>query len=98
MASFVIAGLIQASDGNLYGTAGRGGNAQNCNTCGTIFKITLGGTLTTLHNFAGFPTEGSLPVGGLVQASNGIFYGTTEAGGTVGDGSVFSLTDPHVPT
>ena len=94
--SFVLAGLIQASDGKLYGTAGRGGNAQNCTTCGTIFDITLGGTLTTLHNFAGFPTEGSLPVGGLVQASNGIFYGTTEAGGSVGDGSVFSLTIPTV--
>ena len=96
--SFVIAGLIQASDGKLYGTAGRGGNAQNCNTCGTIFNITLGGTLTTLHNFAGFPSEGSLPVGGLVQASNGGFYGTTEAGGSVGDGSIFSLSGPPVPT
>ena len=94
--SFVLAGLIQASDGNLYGTAGRGGNAQNCNTCGTIFKITTGGTLTTLHNFAGFPTEGSLPVGGLMQASNGVFYGITEAGGSVGDGSVFSLVIPTV--
>ena len=77
--SFVLAGLIQASDGKLYGTAGRGGNAQNRTTCGTIFDITLGGTLTTLHNFCGFPTEGSLPVGGLMQASNGIFYGITEA-------------------
>ena len=94
--SFVLAGLIQASDGKLYGTAGRGGNAQNCTTCGTIFDITLGGTLTTLHNFAGFPTEGSLPVGGLMQASNGIFYGITEAGGSTGDGSVFSLVIPKV--
>jgi uncharacterized repeat protein (TIGR03803 family) len=94
--SFVLAGLIQASDGNLYGTAGRGGNAQNCTTCGTIFKITTGGTLTTLHNFAGFPTEGSLPVGGVMQASNGVFYGITEAGGSTGDGSIFSLTIPTV--
>jgi len=87
--SFVTAGLIQASDGNFYGVAGRGGS--NC-SCGTIFKITAAGTLTVLHNFAGFPTEGSLPVGGLLEASNGNLYGTTESGGSTGDGSVFSLT------
>ena len=96
--SFVAAGLIQATDGNLYGVAGRGGNAQNCTTCGTLFKITTGGAFAVLHNFAGFPTEGSLPVGGLVQASNGIFYGTTEAGGSVGDGSVFSFSIPTIST
>ncbi|MGA2687227.1 MAG: choice-of-anchor tandem repeat GloVer-containing protein [Candidatus Korobacteraceae bacterium] len=87
--SFVTAGLIQASDGNFYGVAGRGGSSCGC---GTIFKITAGGTLTVLHNFAGFPTEGSLPVGGLLEASNGNFYGTTESGGSTGDGSIFSLT------
>ena len=87
--SFVTAGLIQASDGNFYGVAGRGGSSCSC---GTIFKITAGGTLTVLHNFAGFPTEGSLPVGGLLEASNGNFYGTTESGGSTGDGSIFSLT------
>ncbi len=91
--SYIIAGLIQASDGNLYGTAGYGGSTQNCGKgCGTIFSITLGGTLTTLHNFAGFPTDGSLPVGGLLQASNGTFYGTAEAGGSTGDGAVYSLS------
>jgi uncharacterized repeat protein (TIGR03803 family) len=87
--SFVTAGLIQASDGNFYGVAGRGGSSCGC---GTIFKITAGGTLTVLHYFAGFPTEGSLPVGGLLEAGNGNFYGTTESGGSTGDGSVFSLT------
>jgi len=87
--SFVAAGLIQASDGNFYGVAGRGGSSCGC---GTIFKITPAGTLSVLHNFAGFPTEGSLPVGGLLEASNGNFYGTTESGGSTGDGSVFSLT------
>ncbi len=87
--SFITADLIQASDGNFYGVAGRGGSSCSC---GTIFKITAAGTLTVLHNFAGFPTEGSLPVGGLLEASNGNFYGTTESGGSTGDGSIFSLT------
>lgn len=91
--SYIIAGLIQGSDGNFYGTAGYGGSTQNCgNGCGTIFSITPGGTVTTLHNFAGFPSEGSLPVAGLIQTSDGTFYGTTEAGGSVGDGSVFSFS------
>jgi uncharacterized repeat protein (TIGR03803 family) len=97
--SYVIAGLIQASDGNFYGATGYGGSSHNCgNGCGTLFKMTPGGTLTTLHNFAGFSTEGSLPVAALIQGSNGNFYGTTEAGGSVGDGAVFSLSGPPVPT
>src|SRR6266446_4215607 len=48
--------LIQGTDGNFYGTTFHGGaNAQNCDadTCGTVFKITPAGTLTTLHNFDG---------------------------------------------
>jgi uncharacterized repeat protein (TIGR03803 family) len=94
--SYIIAGLIQASDGNFYGVAGDGGS--NCSNCGTIFKMTPAGTLTVVHNFAGFPTEGSLPVAALLQASDGTFYGTAEAGGSVGDGAVFSLTGPPVPS
>ncbi len=97
--SYIIAGLIQASDGNFYGVAGYGGSSQNCgNGCGTVFMITSGGTLTTQHSFAGFSTEGSLPVAGLLQGSNGTFYGTTEAGGSVGDGSIFNITGPLVPS
>jgi len=97
--SYIIAGLTQGRDGNLYGVAGYGGSTQNCgNGCGTIFSITPGGTLTTLHNFAGFPTEGSLPVGPLLQAGDGTFYGATEAGGSVGDGSVFSYSTKDLLT
>jgi uncharacterized repeat protein (TIGR03803 family) len=72
-------GLIQATDGNLYGTTGGGG----ANGSGTVFKLTLDGTLTTLYSFcAGGPScpDGSGP-GGLMQASNGDFYGTTGSGG-----------------
>ncbi len=61
------AGLIQATDGNLYGTTKFGG----ANNDGTIFKITLSGTLTTLHSFDA--TDGSDPYAALVQDTNGSF-------------------------
>ena len=86
------AGLVQATDGNFYGTTDWGG-AYNFND-GTIFKISPGGTLTTLHSFDG--TDGGHPYyGGLVQDTNGKFYGTTNYGGTSTNcncGTVFSLS------
>jgi uncharacterized repeat protein (TIGR03803 family) len=69
------AGLVQASDGNFYGTTGYGG----ANGEGTVFKITPAGTLTTLHSFDG--SDGANPYAALVQASDGNFYGTTSSGG-----------------
>ena len=82
--------LVQATDGNFYGTTLYGGSNNICsNNCGTIFKITSGGTVTTLHNFSS--TDGSVPVG-LVQARDGNFYGTTFAGGANDDGTVFKIT------
>jgi uncharacterized repeat protein (TIGR03803 family) len=73
------AALIQASDGNFYGTTGGGGNCTNfAGGCGTVFKITPTGTLTTLHSFD--RADGALPTT-LVQHSNGTFYGTTVRGG-----------------
>src|ERR1039458_8663439 len=47
-------------------------------------------TFTTLHSFDG--TDGATPLAGLVQATNGDFYGTTVEGGTHGDGTVFKIT------
>ena len=87
------AGLIQAVDGNFYGTTSNGG----ANTAGgTIFKITSGAVLTTLYSFGspGGSTEGSHPQAGLVQAANGgDFYGTTAQGGGASDGgTVFEVT------
>jgi uncharacterized repeat protein (TIGR03803 family) len=90
--------LIQAADGNLYGTTlGGGSPSTNCPSgCGTVFKFTLSGTLTTLHSFD--LTDGAGP-SGLVQGSDGNFYGTTDGGGTgrylpCGDscGTVFKIT------
>jgi uncharacterized repeat protein (TIGR03803 family) len=80
------AGLVQATDGNLYGTTLAGG----ANDDGTVFKITRSGTLTTLHSFD--YTGGYLPDGGLVQGTNRKFYGTTRNGGANDDGTVFSIT------
>jgi len=80
--------LIQATDGNLYGTT----SGYGAHGLGTVFKISLAGKLTILHSFAGSPTEGSTPYAGLVQATNGSFYGTTNGGGASGDGTVFKIT------
>jgi uncharacterized repeat protein (TIGR03803 family) len=84
--------LLQAADGNLYGTTYQGGSNSTCpNGCGTVFKITLAGALTTVHNFDG--TEAAYPIAALIQATDGNFYGTTYAGGTGGDwGTVFKIT------
>jgi uncharacterized repeat protein (TIGR03803 family) len=82
-----VSGLIQATDGNFYGTAFQGGANINY---GSVFKITPGGVLTTLHSFAG--TDGSEPEGALMQSTNGTFYGVTNNGGTSGAGTVFSLS------
>jgi uncharacterized repeat protein (TIGR03803 family) len=78
--------LVQATNGKFYGTTYGGG----ANGDGTIFSITTGGTLTTLHSFDA--TDGSHPEAGLVQAANGKFYGTTYSGGANGDGTIFSIT------
>jgi len=98
------AGLIQATDGNFYGTTSLGGSTVCFSGgCGTIFKVTPSGTLTALHLFDG--TDGFEPIAGLVQATNGNFYGTTYKGGlydtghcTFGCGTVFSVSGPPPST
>ena len=72
------AGLVQGSDGNLYGETLFGGP----NGYGAVFKITTSGTLTTLYSFNS--SDGSEPTGGLVQGSDGNFYGTTSHGRSPG--------------
>ncbi len=79
--------LVQGKDGNFYGTTIYGGANLN----GTVFKITPGGTLTTLHSFS-LISDGAYPWAGLVQASDGNFYGTTTAGGIHIMGTVFKMT------
>jgi uncharacterized repeat protein (TIGR03803 family) len=86
-----LAGLIQGTDGNFYGTAGFGGANGGY---GTVFKVTPAGTLTDLYNFCSQSdcTDGDSPTGGIIQGTNGMFYGITNVGGTNGDGTLFKMT------
>ncbi len=104
-----VAPLVKASDGNFYGTTGNGGSSTNCfDGCGTIFKITPSGTLTTLYSFCSQPNcaDGAEPVAGLIQATDGNFYGTALYGGKptcllgggTGCGTVFKITPAGVLT
>src|SRR5262249_43552508 len=82
-------GLIRGSDSNFYGTALGGGSSACPNGCGTVFKVDMLGHVTPLHTFTG--TDGWMPKGGLIQASDGNFYGTTVGGGTVNLGTIFKM-------
>jgi uncharacterized repeat protein (TIGR03803 family) len=81
---------ILGSDGNLYGTTAYGGNSDDS---GTVYKMTIGGKLTTLYSFCAMPlcSDGGNPAG-LIQASNGKFYGVAQQGGAGGSGTFFELT------
>jgi uncharacterized repeat protein (TIGR03803 family) len=90
-------GLIQATDGNFYGTTQNGGaNTAGCGGygCGTVFKVTPSGTLTTLYNFCSRINcrDGANPDAGLIQATDGSLYGTTQSGGANNLGTVFRFT------
>jgi uncharacterized repeat protein (TIGR03803 family) len=97
---YPFAGLVQATDGNFYGTTSEGGGSGGGNGNGTVFRITPAGTLTTLYSFCAetYCADGSMPMAGLVQATDGNFYGTTLYGGTINDectdgcGTVFKIT------
>lgn len=84
------AALFQARDGNFYGTTAHGGSSTNCTFgCGTIFKLTAAGHLTTLHSFDGW--DGAQPMASLILADDDKFYGTTMYGGSLDAGTVFKL-------
>lgn len=100
--------LVQGSDGDFYGMTSDGSTCTTFHSnvpahCGTIFKITPVGNFVVLHSFTG-GTDGSQPYSGqgfglgLVEGSDGAFYGTTQAGGNVslcsgdGCGTIFRIT------
>lgn len=94
--------LAQGTDGNFYGTTSRGGTNQSCpGGCGTVFRVTRKGVLTTLHSFCSqmLCADGFYPLGGLILATDGNYYGTTTGGGLriacgngEGCGTVFRIT------
>jgi uncharacterized repeat protein (TIGR03803 family) len=83
--------LVQAGDGVLYGTTTKGGGGTSTNDYGTVFRITTEGVFTRLHAFTG-GNGAQNPYGRLAQAGNGVFYGTTQAGGAGGYGAVFRIS------
>jgi uncharacterized repeat protein (TIGR03803 family) len=102
-------GLLQATDGDFYGTTLYGGSGANCGYpggCGTIFKITSSGSLTTLYNFCQQSNcaDGYYPEGSLMQGADGNLYGVTRDGGahsTTSEsdyGTVFKITTAGVLT
>ena len=87
------AGLILASNGDFYGTTTAGGASKE----GTVFKMPQAGKVTLLHSFTG-SSDGSMPIGALVQASDGNLYGTCYSGGANGTGTAFRITTKGVFT
>jgi uncharacterized repeat protein (TIGR03803 family) len=83
---YVYGGLVQGSDGNLYGVSATGG----ANGFGTIFKMTTAGAITVLHSFTG--TDGNGSYWPLIQATDGNYYGVTYSGGANNEGVVFKIT------
>jgi uncharacterized repeat protein (TIGR03803 family) len=87
------AGLIQATDGNLYGTTYRGGS----HNVGIVYRITTSGTMKTLHDLD-YQPDGALPYAGLVQATNGQFYGTaSNGGGEFGTAFIATAFGQYIP-
>jgi len=91
--------LILGADGNFYGVTQGGGSGDE--PAGTFFKITPGGTLTTLHNFCSVPycPDGGAPGGTLVLGFDGNFYGVaSQFGNSTGAGTIFKITPAGVLT
>lgn len=82
-----LSGFISDNSGNLYGTASYGGTTGY----GIVYKLDANGQETVLHNFIG-GTDGANPEGRLVSDASGNLYGTTFAGGTSGDGTIFEIS------
>ena len=88
--------VLVGKDGVIYGVAADGGTADK----GTVYMLTppaagkTAWTETTLYSFKGGDTDGQAPYGALVMDGKGVLYGSTNAGGTQGAGTVFSLTPP----
>jgi uncharacterized repeat protein (TIGR03803 family) len=95
--------IVQGTDGNFYGAAPAGGAnyfGACSDGCGTVFKITPSGTVTTLYTFCSETNcdDGQSPYATLVEGKDGNFYGTTAGGGANGQGTVFKITPSGLTT
>jgi uncharacterized repeat protein (TIGR03803 family) len=97
-------GVAMGSGGVLYGTTLNGGGGTDCKQslgCGTVFSLTPpaspGGAWTeaVLYGFTG-GSDGAQPKAGVLAGAGGVLYGTTSSGGTLGGGTVFTLTPPAI--
>ena len=85
---------VLGSDGNLYGVTPYGGSDAAINYgSGTVYKMTLGGKITTLYTFCKATPcpDGQYPTG-IILGSDGNFYGTTMQGGQFNHGEIFSIS------
>lgn len=89
-----VGSLTLGSDGNFYGLTPVGG----ANGAGTVFKITPGGAETVFYSFDYAAGDGYYPAGGLIQETDGNFYGTTGYGGSTNGGTIFDITPSGTET
>ena len=85
--AYPYAGVVQGTDGNLYGTTFQGGSLG----LGTVYQLTTSGSVNVLHSFTG-GKDGKNPFGGLVLGTDGYLYGTAENAGTYGYGTIFQVS------
>jgi uncharacterized repeat protein (TIGR03803 family) len=80
--------LLQGSDGNFYGSTFNGG----AYSLGVLFKLSANFDYTVLNSFGATATDGTQPSGGVIQATDGDFYGVTFRGGTFNDGTIYDYS------
>ena len=96
-----LAGLLQGSDGNFYGTTFTGysiflNGTTYDSSHGTVFRITPGGEFNTMTALNGFD-DGSHPESTLVEGPDGCLYGTTTTNGPGWQGTVFRIAFTGAP-
>jgi uncharacterized repeat protein (TIGR03803 family) len=93
-------GLLMDTKGNLYGVteAGGGTGCIDAYGCGVVYRLNKNGVLTVLHGFAGGTTDGCTPYGTPALDAKGNLYGTTDACGSFGYGTVWKVNTQGVET
>ncbi len=85
--AYPYAGVTVGADGSLAGATSQG----NANGQGGVFRLAPDGTFTVLHDFAADANDGAYPIGALIQAADGSYYGTTLFGGAAGAGTIYQV-------